>query len=92
MNRERAPQLSKREQTLLEVDVAQRTWQEALERLPQKELSELTGLTNNLDQSEEEIQSFLREHETRLSPEGKFFLQMTINLRRVKNRLNEVKE
>ena len=83
MNREGEPQqLSEREKAVLEVDKTQQTFEEAFDRLEgSDDYNELAALTSSGKQSPDEIEKFLFENESRLSPEGKFFLEMTINLR-----------
>ncbi len=91
MSREHEHQpLSEKERTVLEVDTAEQIWQEALGRLQGSDM-ELAVFTNSAKQTAEEVEAYLKEKESSLSPEGKFFLEMTIQLRKARQRLSEMK-
>ena len=74
----------------LEVERALQVWNEAYERLEAiGDFDELLLFTCN-SQNVQVVEDFLKENRQRLSEEGKFFLEMTINLRRAKKKYREV--
>jgi hypothetical protein len=93
MSREGArEQLSERERATLEVDQAQEAYSEAMDRLQgSDDYDELIFFTASPNQRPEDVEEFLRTNESRLSEEGKFFLNMTIHLRRANARWRELR-